>query len=315
MGWKDRNMDAVLKSDLDFPGVIEPRSSIGHLIRRAQQLHGRFWSEEFNGDLTSPQYAVLVAVAQWPGIDQTRAGELASLDKSSGADVINRLAEMAWILRVGGAVDRRKRILRLSAPARAALKDITPRVKDVQRRLLSCFTAEEAAAFVRLMARVAYRSKSDVALEPDEPDAEVIHIATAPGHLLRRSLQVHTSLWSTFVGDELTGSQYAVLATLIRHGDMDQTRLGELASLDKSVVGDVVTRLGRKGWLLKDRDPADGRRRILRANDAGYEVVRAANEGVAAVQNAILAPLTAGDSELIVRLLAAIPDAAVARTN
>lgn len=301
--------DVAVKADPDYSGGIEPRNSIGHLIRRAQQLHTRFWTEEFKGDLTGPQYAVLAAVARWPGIDQTRAGELASLDKSSGADVINRLADVGWLVRLEGVTDRRTRVLRLSAPARSALNDITPRVRGVQRQLLSRFTGEDAAVFVRLLARVAYRSESAVAVEPEEADAEVIHISTAPGHLLRRSLQVHTSLWAGLVGEELTSSQYGVLATLIRYGEMDQKRLGELASLDKSVVGDVVARLGRKGWLVRDRDPADGRRRILRANESGRVVVRGASPGVARVQDALLAPLSEGEAVRLVEMLAQIPEA------
>lgn len=300
--------DVVLKADPDYSGSIEPRNSIGHLIRRAQQLHTRFWTEEFRGDLTGPQYAVLAAVARWPGIDQTRAGELASLDKSSGADVINRLADVGWLVRLEGVTDRRTRVLYLSAPARAALKDITPRVQSVQRQLLARFTVEDAAVFVRLLSGVAYRSESAVAVEPDEADAEVIHISTAPGHLLRRSLQVHSSLWAVLVGEELTSSQYGVLATLIRHGEMDQKRLGELTSLDKSVVGDVVARLGRKGWLVRDRDPEDGRRRILRANDIGRAVVREATPDVARVQEALLAPLSEVEAGRLIEMLAQIPD-------
>lgn len=300
--------DMVLQGDREYPAVIEPRTSIGHLIRRAQQSATRFWTEEFNGDLTGPQYSVLAAVARWPGIDQTRAGELASLDKSSGADVISRLGDMGWLLRIGGVADRRTRVLRLSAPARSALKDITPRVRAIHSLLLSSFSPEDAEVFVRLLSRVAYRTDSDVAVEPVEAEADVIHISTAPGHLLRRALQVHTALWNKLVKEDLTGSQYAVLATLIRHGEMDQKRLGELASLDKSVVGDVVIRLSRKGWLVRERDPEDGRRRLLTVNDAGRDVIRAASPGVAEVQDALLAPLSPEEADRLVELLAKVTD-------
>ncbi|MFJ6377934.1 MarR family winged helix-turn-helix transcriptional regulator [Pseudarthrobacter oxydans] len=298
----------ALQSDRKHLDVIEPRNSIGFLIRRAQQFHTRYWTDEFRGDLTGPQYAVLAAVARWPGIDQTRAGELASLDKSSGADVINRLAEVGWILRMSGTADRRTRLLRLSAPARSALKDITPRVRRVQRQLLASFTPDDAAAFIRLLAQVAYRPDSSPAVEPDEADAEVIHMSTAPGHLLRRSLQAHTALWVSSVGDEPTSSQYGVLATLILHGEMDQRRLGELTSLDKSVVGDVVARLARKGWVIRERHPVDGRRRSLRISDAGHEEAKLASPGVSHVQDALLAPLAVEDATRLVELLTQVPD-------
>lgn len=301
--------DAALSITPEFSAGIEPRISIGHLIRRAQQFNTKCWIDEFGSELTGPQYAVLAAVARWAGIDQTRAGELASLDKSTGADVINRLTSMGWLIRVNDTGDRRKRVLRLSSPARAALRDITPRVQKVHGKLLAGFTAGDAGEFIRLLAKVAYRSTSDVGPEPTQTDADVIGISTAPGHLLRRSLQVHTQLWGTFVGEDLTGPQYAVLATLIRHGEMDQKRLGELASLDKSVVGDVVDRLSRKKWLTKDRDPADGRRRILHVSDEGRDVVRRASPGVSEVQESLMKPLSAKESVDLIRMLTRIPDA------
>jgi MarR family transcriptional regulator, lower aerobic nicotinate degradation pathway regulator len=298
--------DQVLQSSARAPEAIEPRASIGFLIRCAQQAHTQYWSSEFGGELTGPQYAVLAAVGRWPGIDQTRAGELASLDKSSAADVVTRLADVGWLVRDYDVADQRKRVLRLSVPARAALKGITPRVQDVQQRLVSRFSAQDAAEFIRLLARVAYRSPSDLPPEPAEADAEVIGISTSPGHLLRRALQVHTALWGALVGEELTGPQYGVVATLMRHGEMDQKRLGTLASLDKSVVGDVVLRLSRKELLVKERDPADGRRRILRLTEAGRDVLHRVTPGVARVQEALLAPLSEEEAHSLVQELGSI---------
>lgn len=298
--------DPVLQANELPSGAIEPRTSIGFLLRCAQQVHTRCWTNEFDGDLTGPQYAVLAAVGRWPGIDQTRAGELASLDKSNAADVVNRLAEMGWLVRDQDTADQRKRALRLSAPARAALSGITPRVQDVQQQLTSHFTPEDAAKFIRLLARVAYRSPSELPPETAEADAEVIGISTTPGHLLRRALQVHTALWATYVGESLTGPQYGVVATLTRHGEMDQKRLGELASLDKSVVGDVVLRLSRRGLVVKQRDTADGRRRLLRMTEAGHSMLRRVTPGVAQVQESLLDLLSREESYELIRMLAQV---------
>lgn len=301
--------DAALYITPEFSAGIEPRISIGHLMRRAQQFNTKCWIDEFGSELTGPQYAVLAAVARWAGIDQTGAGELASLDKSTGADVINRLTSMGWLIRGGDTGDRRKRVLSLSMPARVALRDITPRVQGVHGKLLVGFTSADAVEFVRLLAKVAYRSATDVGPEPTQTEADVIGISTAPGHLLRRSLQVHTQLWGALVEEDMTSPQYAVLATLIRHGEMDQKRLGELASLDKSVVGDVVDRLARKEWLTKNRDPADGRRRILNVSDEGRKVIRRASPGVLQVQESLMEPLSVEESADLVRMLTCIPDA------
>lgn len=286
--------------------AIEPHGSVGFLIRCGQQVHTRYWTSEFDGILTGPQYAVLAAVGRWPGIDQKRAGELASLDKSSAADVVGRLADLGWLVRDQDVSDQRRRVLRLSPPSRAGLRGITLRVQHVQQQLTSHLTEPEVAEFIRLLAKVAYRSSSGPDAESAEADADVIGISTAPGHLLRRALQVHTALWGVFVGDDLTGPQYGVLATLVRYGEMDQKQLGELASLDKSVVADVVLRLNRKGLLIKERDPSDGRRRLLRMTDAGYDVLGKVTPGVALVQEALLDPLPLDEAKELLRMLKAI---------
>lgn len=298
--------DPILQGGEFYSEAIEPRESIGFLLRCAQQVHTRCWVREFGADLTSSQYVILAAVSRWPGIDQTRAGEVASLDKSNAADVINRLAEVGWLFRDQDMGDHRKRVLRLTVPAREALKSITPRVKNVQRELISQLPAEEATEFIRLLARVAYRSSDDLAPEPPEADAEVIGISTSPGHLLRRAMQVHTALWGTFVGAEMTGPQYGVVSTLARHGEMDQKQLGELASLDKSVVGDVVLRLSRKGVLAKGRDPADGRRRLLHVTEAGFSLLHRTTPGVAHVQETLLSPLSQDESHELTQMLARV---------
>lgn len=295
--------------EVDEQEAIEPRNSIGHLIRTAQQAHSRYWQNEFQGDLTGPQYAVLAAVSRWPGIDQGRAGELASLDKSSTADIVRRLADSrGWLTRTDDPEDSRRRVLKLSVPAALALRYITPKAQAVQQQLLSALEPSQAGEFIRLLGRVAYRSGSDLPPEPAEAEVEVLNISTVPGHLLRRSLQVHTALWTTHVGGELTGPQYAVLATLALHGPMGQKRLGRLASLDKSVAGDVALRLDRKELIAKERDPGDGRQSVLRLTELGRETLSTVRRPVAIIQEELLAPLTVDEGRRLVLMLAAVAE-------
>ena len=80
----------------------------GHLLRRAQQIHTAVWAREVGDIVTGPQYATLVAVAGWPNLDQKRAGELASLDKSTVGGVVKRLECKGWISRATSPVDARR---------------------------------------------------------------------------------------------------------------------------------------------------------------------------------------------------------------
>ena len=105
--------------------------SPGYLIRRAQQVHATIWSTVFGGDLTGPQYAVLLAVANGESMDQALIGARASLDSSTVADIVARLADtgMASPARGirstadgcwSGSRNRRLRQCRRAGPVRTA---------------------------------------------------------------------------------------------------------------------------------------------------------------------------------------------------
>ncbi|MDA8271443.1 MAG: MarR family transcriptional regulator [Actinomycetota bacterium] len=116
------------------------------------------------------------------------------------------------------------------------------------------------------------REFGDASLEERElltnGDAE-FDLATAPGHLIRRAQQVHTSVWAAVVGEDLTSSQFAVLNVLHDKPGVDQTTLSQLASLDTSTCQDIVARLKQKGLIDRVRDQSDGRRWLLRLSEKG----------------------------------------------
>ena len=49
------------------------------------------------------------------------------------------------------------------------------------------------------------------------------------GHLLRRAMQVYTSVWTSTVSDKLTSPQFAVLAVLSTEESLDQQTIGARA--------------------------------------------------------------------------------------
>jgi len=101
--------------------------------------------------------------------------------------------------------------------------------------------------------------------------APVLRLADTPGHLVRCAQQVHSALWHAEFGGEPTSPQYAVLSALSVHQDIDQRTAGELTSLEKSNIADVVARLERRGWVTRVRDAEDGRRNLLRLTDTALD--------------------------------------------
>lgn len=288
--------------------VLPLDTTIGHLLRRAQQVHTALWAREFNGDLTGPQYALLSALTQQGAVDQRTAGRLASLDKSTAADVIARLQRNGWLGRDRDPSDGRRYLLSLTPPARAALQQITPRAADVQLELLEPLSRDDREWFVSALARVAYGGEP-----PDVPAAQgaavpvlagpALPMPEAPGHLIRRSEQLHGLHWARRVGATLTPSQYGVLSALAWNAPIDQGRAGDLASLDKSSTADIIARLVRRGLVAGTPDSRDRRRKLLVLTDRARTVLDEVTPAVALVQRDLIAPLQDPEAQRFGKLL------------
>jgi MarR family transcriptional regulator, lower aerobic nicotinate degradation pathway regulator len=272
----------------------------GHLIRRAQQVHTASWTQRLHGELTGPQYAALVAAATEPGIDQSRLAELASLDKNTAAGVIRRLVAQGWIQRAADPADGRRHPLRLTAPARAALRYLTPAAALVQEDLLQPVDAGRRDTFIDLLARMAQVAAIPRLAGPGAgaPVAEisvaevpVLPMARTPGYLIRRAQARHASIWGDVVGSELTGPQYAVLAALALQPGADQATIGRLASLDSSSTADIVGRLDRGGWLRRALPSGGGRRVSWHLSPAAADRLERITPRAEQVQAEFLGPL------------------------
>lgn len=150
-----------------LPGQVHEQGLVladspGHLLRRAEQVHTTAWSTEVGRVMTAPQYAVLSALWRHPeGVDQSTGAELASLDKSSMAGVVQRLVMRGWLARTRDAADGRRRLLRLAEAIRGELVSLTPAVRRVQERLLSPLESEQRAIFLDGLRALAYASDAE----------------------------------------------------------------------------------------------------------------------------------------------------------
>ncbi len=132
---------------------------------------------------------------------------------------------------------------------------------------------------------------------------EASDLATHPGHLARRLQQTAYQLWHVQVSSEITPPQFTVLTCLAARPDIDQKTLGDLASLDRSTVADVVARLVARGLIRRLRDPRDARRNLLRLSPRGERSREDLDPHVRAMDRALLGPLTVAEQGEFMRLL------------
>ena len=132
-------------------------SKPGHLIRRAHQISTALFAEECAAfDLTSVQYAALVAIRDNPDVDATRLSTLIAFDRSTLGDVLERLEAKGSVARSPSPRDRRVKILRLTPAGAATLREVEAAVVRVQERLLEPLAPEQRATLVRLLAQLVH---------------------------------------------------------------------------------------------------------------------------------------------------------------
>ncbi|WP_308188919.1 MarR family winged helix-turn-helix transcriptional regulator [Streptacidiphilus sp. ASG 303] len=275
--------------------------SPGHLIRVAQQVHTRLWNEHVGLEITAPQFGVLLALALEPGSDQRTVGERASLDKATMAEMVGRLVRRGLVLRRRDPADGRRKLLSLSPNGVQLVREATAGVVQVQRTLFEPLDETERHHLVATLGLVARLEPIAIAALADA--RPLLDAQRAVGYLIRVAQQVHTRLWNEHVGAELTAPQYAVMHVLALEPGIDQRTVGERASLDKATMAEMVSRLVRRGLVLRRRDPADGRRNLLSLSPDGQDALRRSADGVREVQRLLLEPLEEADRDRALELL------------
>ncbi len=137
-----------------------------------------------------------------------------------------------------------------------------------------------------------------------------VDLSTHPGHLARRLQQAHTLLWHALVSKETTSPQFAVLTAVAASDDLDQRTVGEIIGLDRSTTAEIVSRLSDRGLLRRVRDPADGRRNLLRLTPAGRALQRQTARRAARMNKVLLAPLDDHEQQVLLELMRRLVTAA-----
>ncbi len=127
----------------------------GYLFRRMQQIAVAIFMEECKAfDLTPVQYAALIAIHTHPGIDATRLSAVIAFDRSTLGSVIERLQAKDYIERKPAPEDKRIKLLYLTKPGAAILREIIPAVERAQARMLEPLKPAERKALTGLLVQL-----------------------------------------------------------------------------------------------------------------------------------------------------------------
>ncbi|MGI5347280.1 MarR family winged helix-turn-helix transcriptional regulator [Streptomyces sp. CA-250714] len=126
----------------------------GHLARRLQQAHTLLWTTAVSEEVTSPQFAVLNALAGEDGIDQRTVGECVGLDRSTIAEVIRRLVSRNLVDKVRDTKDGRRSVLRITEEGERLHRKLADRTLRMNQIFLAPLAPEEQVIFLELLQRV-----------------------------------------------------------------------------------------------------------------------------------------------------------------
>ena len=126
----------------------------------------------------------------------------------------------------------------------------------------------------------------------------------APGHLIRRAHQVAVAIFMEETADfDVTPVQFAILNALLEDPGEDQVTLARKVAFDAATFGSVITRLEARGWVRREPDGADRRRKLLWVTPEGAQVAQKMKRAVGKVQQRILEPLDSRERDQLVELL------------
>ena len=126
----------------------------------------------------------------------------------------------------------------------------------------------------------------------------------APGHLIRRAQQRAVAIFmEETVGFDVTPVQFAILNALMDDPGEDQITLSGRVAFDAATSGSVIGRLEAKGWVKREADPLDKRRKLLWTTPEGEQVALKMKRAVSRAQQRIVSPLNAREREQLAALL------------
>ena len=107
-------------------------------------------------------------------------------------------------------------------------------------------------------------------------------------------------------GEDVTPVQFAILNAVMDTPGVDQVTLAGRVAFDAATSGSVLGRLETKGWIRREPDQADRRRKILWLTPTGHEATVQMKQAVERVQTNWLKPLSESEAQTLITLLAKV---------
>lgn len=103
---------------------------------------------------------------------------------------------------------------------------------------------------------------------------------------------------------DIAAREYAVMLLLEAHDALWQSQIAQALRLDRTTVTYLVDGLEKRGWLMRNRDPADRRAHVVGLTGAGQKALADIQPAVTESKKELLAPLSEAEQDQLRDLLA-----------
>lgn len=146
--------------------TYDSQHSIGYLVRRLNTLMlPRAEAQFADAELTFSQWVVLKCLGEGNAATCAELSRYMNHDTGATTRLIDQLEARGFVTRTRSTADRRVVNLKLLPAGKAMAKRLAPRLMNFWNRMLTDFTAAEAATLIDLLTRLSDR----VEKEPVEP--------------------------------------------------------------------------------------------------------------------------------------------------
>jgi MarR family transcriptional regulator, lower aerobic nicotinate degradation pathway regulator len=143
-----------------------------------------------------------------------------------------------------------------------------------------------------------------------ESFARGIALHELPGYLIRRLDSRAASLYEMFTGQsDLTPRQFGLLLTLFQAGALPQTELGNRLHLDRSTLGEMLSRMVERKLVERRAHERDRRAVEITLTQSGKRALMAAVRQALEAQEALLSPLPVYLRPVFLKCLQILADA------
>jgi DNA-binding MarR family transcriptional regulator len=123
-------------------------------------------------------------------------------------------------------------------------------------------------------------------------EVDVFKLSESPAHLLRRSQQYATEIFSDLgISDSVTLRQSVVLAAIAEKEGLSQSDLVSMTGIDRSTLADMIARMEARGLVKRIAAEDDARAKSVSLTLLGRDALQDALPAMQAVDKAILQAL------------------------